>query len=165
MHVSARFKNMALCLLLGAGSTVAAEAQQIFPYLAPGAAPYPYTYQYYNGFYGYYPNVPYPMPGPPAGMYPPGQPVPRPFYVNPPSGLVPQPYPYYYQPPLYEPRLYAWPYYPTRPTPPYSYYQPPWPYIRPRRQPQRPYGDATARPRQNVAPVGEETTDYLGPER
>lgn len=146
MCVRMLFRHAAACLLIGVGLTTATRAQYIYPYIgAPRAGSYPNTYLYHYGFHGYYPNIPYNVPRPPTGTYLPGRPWPLPPYVLPPGGLVPQPYPYYYQPPLDAPQWYVWPYYPAIPAPPYSYYYQ-RPFIRPRStwRPSRRYGAATS---------------------
>jgi hypothetical protein len=145
MSVRMMLRDMAVILLIGAAMATSAEAQIFYPRIGSYMGPY------YWGPYGYVNPSPLfdRLPHPFIGSYLPYQPLPPLLYVVPPTGLVPQPYPYFYQPPLYSPYPYIGPYYP----PPY-YYR----YRRPHIHPQFPVHPwrryrATPEQRQNVAPV------------
>ena len=155
MRVRLLRRYLMACLLIGTGLAAVADAQFGYSYYMGGLGVQPYpdlyrfyngfgTYQYYNGFYSYQPNVRYFFnytPRPLMGNYLPSRPLPplSPFRI-PYAGLVPQPYPYSYQPPLYVPPSYAWPYYyPARP----YYYQHRFTSPRSIRRPSQRYGAAT----------------------
>ena len=160
-------RHAAVCSLIVAALTAAGKAQYIYPYPGvPRTGPYWGVGPYHDGPYVYNPEAFYnTMPQPPIGGYLPNRPPLSWPYAGPPTGVVPQPYPYPYQSPLYAPRPYTGPYYPLRPVPPYYY-----PYRRPQAYPQSPRRPglryrAPAGPRQNVAPVGSEPApeEYVRP--
>lgn len=139
--------QMVICIGIVVGLAAAAQGQ----YLPPDIG------SYYGYPYNYNPNSFYnsTVPRPPIGSYVPRQMAPPfPFYTVPPSGVLPQPYPYVYQPPLYQQYLSPMPQYPPGPVGPY-YYGGPYIYPGPRSQLNRRYSPR-ARQWQNVAPVGSE---------
>lgn len=147
-------------LLIGTAMAATARGQIFYPYsVRPGIGLYPRGGGLYYGPYLYdYPGTSYhAVPYPPGG-YLPNQPLPPLRYAVPYRGLVPQPYPYSYQPPLYAPRPYLGPSYPPGVTPPY-YYRYRRPYAYPRSAPRQSHGyRATPGQRQNVAPVGSDSS-------
>lgn len=151
-------RHVAVCSLIVAAATAAGKAQYIYPYPnVPRAGTYWGVGPYHDGPYVYNPEAFYnTMPQPPTGGYLPNRPPLSWPYAGPPTGVVPQPYPYSCQPPLYVPRPQIGPYYQPRLFPPYYYrYRLPYTYLKPPRWPGRSY-EIMPRPRQNVAPVGQE---------
>jgi hypothetical protein len=150
--------HAAVGVLACAMVAAAARGQFFYPYIGgPGANPYlgsgwyygPYPYDGPGSFYDTAPH-------PPVGSYVPHQQPALPPYTVPPGGLIPQPQPYSYQPPLYVAPPYIGPYRyyaPHAPVPYYYRYR--YSYTDPRCAPQ-PRHSYRAAPRQNVAPVGSE---------
>lgn len=153
MRIRIFFRHAMICLAFSAAIAATADAQYLSPGLNPpgwGSYLYSEPYSYYsvpypNNFYYNY-NTPF---QPRIGTYLPNQPTPPPPYA------FPQPYPFYYQPPLYTPWSYVPPYYPPSLGWP-QYYRYRWYYSYPQSY-QRPvyrYRPPVRRP-QRVAPVGE----------
>lgn len=127
MRMRAFFGRATICVAIGAAMAAAAEGQYFHPYtpgFGSGSYLLPGPYSYYNAPNGYYPNVfRNTTPPPRIGTYLPYQPQPPMPFTIPPTGVVPQPYPFYYQPPLYTPWPHGPAYYPPTVVIPYRYYR------------------------------------------